>query len=179
MRSTLRVLAQTAGGVVGMLSGGFLLYLWGREVVAGITDWNNEDYLPAIVLTFGGPVFGAIIGAVAGALVGARIVPGTAGQEEQSSSPDSPERRSPRENLCPNCGRQVVEGYKTCKCCGADLKYAERRCRCNRTIDDCHYRRVGSAFHPSSVSRLVLGLVQCLIRYGGEDELHSVWEADP
>jgi hypothetical protein len=69
MRRTLRVLARVAGSFVGSLVVGFLLYLWGREVIAGITDWNNEDYLLAMVLTFGGPVFGAIIGAPLGATV--------------------------------------------------------------------------------------------------------------
>ena len=67
MRRILRILARTAGSVVGSLVVGFLLYLWGREEIAGIIDWNNEDYLFAMVITFGGPVFGAIIGAPLGA----------------------------------------------------------------------------------------------------------------
>jgi hypothetical protein len=67
MSKTSAVLWRIAGGVIGSLVVGFLLYLWGREEIAGIVDWNNEDYLLAMVITFGGPVFGAIIGAPLGA----------------------------------------------------------------------------------------------------------------
>ena len=67
MSKTTMVLLRIAGSVVGSLVVGFLLYLWGRGEIAGIIDWNNEDYLFAMVITFGGPVFGAIIGAPLGA----------------------------------------------------------------------------------------------------------------
>jgi hypothetical protein len=87
------------------------LGVWG--LLGALTLEHYEDVGPRLGLAIVGGIFGLIV-----FIVG--MVKG--GGEEQSSSPDSFYKRPQAESLCRNCGRLVVDGDKTCRRCGADLK---------------------------------------------------------
>ena len=75
MRTAIRVLAQIAGGVVGLLVGGvlvFLVFAFIMNAVAGPVSTGDMTTGSFVVVFFGPPA--ALVGAIIGAALGATVV---------------------------------------------------------------------------------------------------------
>ena len=99
--------------------GGGIAFL---TMILGVMGWLEEatyEHWGAAQTYFLVAFFGGTIGLTL-FIVG--MVMAFSEGKEQSSSPDSLEKRPPEEHLCRNCGSQLVGNPKACKWCGADLK---------------------------------------------------------
>jgi hypothetical protein len=98
------------------LIGGAIAVLAVAAGLWGALGASTEEHWGQMQACLGLAFVGGVIGLAVFITGIAKAISGDIG------SPDSFYQRPLPEKLCPNCGCRVVDGSKTCKWCGADMK---------------------------------------------------------